>query len=1006
MCLLALLSSADDSAGKARILNCYFTKSPPVMDGKMDDACWKEAPAAGNFVLHLSAAAPANSTEVRTCYDADNLYFFWTLHEKNMKGMKYGPPEDFRDNIDWNGDAAELFLAPGADRNNYYQFCASPLGARFESYIRDKFFNPDWKVKTCLHDDRWTIEMAIPFTSMTRDVEFRGTPAKGEQWGLQFCRDQGYLHEWSTWREKEHRSFHYPEYFGILRFAGFKDGDGPVSVTGRCKGISFGPDNRFEFDLSSDKKGLKAVADMLFNGKTAFRKELPLNSKTFTFDISVTRGGDWNFLVDVYSSGEKIYHGAASKMLPSIDGTFKAIAGEDAGEKIRNTAYPGKKDVLARLAALQSECSGAAEKLEKPEKISAAEWEELLRLHEKVKTAWSELSFALNLIKFYDSLKQDHVLFALGQAGPQTKVYSDTLYQGPLNSPVKMSMAGGETESKQLILIPFGTRLKDVKVSFGDLKGPGGAVIRADNFRWFAVEYVKINEKPVTKDTDFRRYVPDILRESTAFDVKPDTQRPVWLDFHLPPGTPEGTYRGEVKVSANGETVAVPVEVRAYGFDIPAVPSLKNEFWISPTLSWENFYGGFGKDGYSPEIHRRHAEVLSRYRVNPFVMHHQVYWHPANLKIYQEKDGSFSFDFSQWERFMDNGLRCGGNFFTASMGCGVSALKVFADNHPVTLRTTGKSASLYECYPDARNFKKLFDEKKYVEALRDNRFYFDFMKAYLALLKKKGLLEISGWEYFDEPASNVAWDEMLRTHAFFREKFPEMRLFAYSVQPEIVRSSRKALGYIDTWAPALYELGNAGLIQLIGERREKFGEKFFFYGCTSRNFENGDFTPYIYYHQSFLAPRMYAWMARKYNTDGFMVFMLNQIPSDDMPVKGKKRVSWPGTEWLAGKPQGCGTLVYPGPGFELIPSIRLASFRDGLEDYEYFVLLCKLQSYIDKDAHRKLYDQIEKELSIEESIIKDPYVWTKNETDLEAKRERIARLIKTAREMIRKESVK
>ena len=331
MCLLALFASADAIPGKERVLTCFRTKTPPVMDGKMDDECWKDATVAENFILHLSESAPANQTEVRACYDADNLYFFWTLHEKNMKGMKYGPPEDLRDNIDWNGDAAELFLAPGADRNKYYQFCASPLGSRYDAYIRDRYFNPEWKVKTGLYDDRWTIEMAIPFTAMTRDTEFRGTPARNEQWGLQFCRDQGYLHEWSTWRERESRSFHSPEDFGVLRFAGYKGEEGPVSVTSSGGNISFGPGNKFEFDLSGVPDGLKAVAKMLLNGETVVGKELPLTSNKFSFDIPVTCGGEWTLLVDVYRGGEKLYHGAASKTLPNINETFNAVVREDVG---------------------------------------------------------------------------------------------------------------------------------------------------------------------------------------------------------------------------------------------------------------------------------------------------------------------------------------------------------------------------------------------------------------------------------------------------------------------------------------------------------------------------------------------------------------------------------------------------------------------------------------------------------------------------------------------------
>jgi len=147
-------------------------------------------------------------------------------------------------------------------------------------------------------------------------------------------------------------------------------------------------------------------------------------------------------------------------------------------------------------------------------------------------------------------------------------------------------------------------------------------------------------------------------------------------------------------------------------------------------------------------------------------------------------------------------------------------------------------------------------------------------------------------------------------------------------------------------------------------------------------------------------------MAHKYAARGFMSYMLNSITADNMPKAGKTQKLWPETAWLAGRWHGCGTLIYPGPNQEAIPSMRLASFRDGLEDYEYFTLLRKLQAYIDQDKHQQLYQQIEQELEIEEAIIKDVFVWTKNPALLDAKRQRIAALIIQAQAVIAAETIR
>ena len=127
------------------------------------------------------------------------------------------------------------------------------------------------------------------------------------------------------------------------------------------------------------------------------------------------------------------------------------------------------------------------------------------------------------------------------------------------------------------------------------------------------------------------------------------------------------------------------------------------------------------------------------------------------------------------------------------------------------------------------------------------------------------------------------------------------------------------------------------------------------------------------------------------------IFALSSIPKDNIKKKGEKK--WPEVEWSDGKSRGCGILIYPGPDYQVIPGIRLANLRDGLEDYEYFHTLKKLSGKL-KD--RKLSEEVEKELEIESGIIKNIYEWTKDVSLLKKKRERIAELI----EKIKKEGKK
>src|SRR5437762_9188584 len=52
------------------------TGGPPVIDGRMDDACWADAPMFSEFtqVLPVEGGVASERTEVRVLFDADNLY--------------------------------------------------------------------------------------------------------------------------------------------------------------------------------------------------------------------------------------------------------------------------------------------------------------------------------------------------------------------------------------------------------------------------------------------------------------------------------------------------------------------------------------------------------------------------------------------------------------------------------------------------------------------------------------------------------------------------------------------------------------------------------------------------------------------------------------------------------------------------------------------------------------------------------------------------------------------
>jgi hypothetical protein len=73
--------------------------------------------------------------------------------------------------------------------------------------------------------------------------------------------------------------------------------------------------------------------------------------------------------------------------------------------------------------------------------------------------------------------------------------------------------------------------------------------------------------------------------------------------------------------------------------------------------------------------------------------------------------------------------------------------------------------------------------------------------------------------------------------------------------------------------------------------------------------------------------------------------------------------------------------------------MRLASVRDGMEDYEYFKVLHDLSAFIDPQEQADLLARVRSELQIEKDIIGGEFSWTRDVQRLERKRERLAALI-------------
>lgn len=192
-------------------VNVTKVTEAPIIDGKLDEEPWLQAAQIRLLHTELGDAAPVQ-TEVMLAYDDKNLYVAYISHEPAMENIKASITK--HDGPTFYDDSIELFLDPWAKRREYYHFSANTLGTQFDAKVNNPSVNPKWQVAAAKHEDKWTVEAAIPFESL-------GIPAPepNDTWFANFAKNRWATGEplYITW-SVPYGTFHRPERFGTIIF--------------------------------------------------------------------------------------------------------------------------------------------------------------------------------------------------------------------------------------------------------------------------------------------------------------------------------------------------------------------------------------------------------------------------------------------------------------------------------------------------------------------------------------------------------------------------------------------------------------------------------------------------------------------------------------------------------------------------------------------------------------------------------------------------------------------
>ena len=188
------------------------------IDGVLDEAAWKDLPAADKFVelrpTPFRKESPDNSTEVYFLYDNEGIYIGGYLHEKNKDSI--ASELTGRDGFG-NNDFFGVIFDTYCDKLNGFEYFVTPKGEQWDAKSsnggnEDFSWNAVWQSAVKINTDGWSFEMFLPYSCI------RFGKKKIQDWGLNLVRKRQKSGQQLFWQPID------PNASGFLAQEGFLTG--------------------------------------------------------------------------------------------------------------------------------------------------------------------------------------------------------------------------------------------------------------------------------------------------------------------------------------------------------------------------------------------------------------------------------------------------------------------------------------------------------------------------------------------------------------------------------------------------------------------------------------------------------------------------------------------------------------------------------------------------------------------------------------------------------------
>jgi hypothetical protein len=223
--------------------------APPAIDGRLEDAAWKDAPWTEDFVdiEGDKRPRPRFRTRVKMLWDERFFYVAAEMEEPHVWATLTE-----HDAVIFQDNDFEVFIDPDGDNHEYYELEINARNTEWDLFLAKPYRDRGpaengWEVpglKTAVHvdgsiddpsdaDRGWSVELAIPWSVLAVHARRPSPPRDGDQWRVNFSRVE-WRHEvaegryrkvpgtkednW-VWSPQGAIDMHRPERWGYVQFS-------------------------------------------------------------------------------------------------------------------------------------------------------------------------------------------------------------------------------------------------------------------------------------------------------------------------------------------------------------------------------------------------------------------------------------------------------------------------------------------------------------------------------------------------------------------------------------------------------------------------------------------------------------------------------------------------------------------------------------------------------------------------------------------------------------------